>query len=148
MKKKFMKTLLCSLMLFATVISPTHAAASEADTTEIRYEVADLTTLSGGLTRAPEILGALFRINSLSGNPKAFAYTQTGTEVYKIYASVSCTDEKSNTYTSTPAEQTNSSSVISGTIESQTSSCTFIGTHKVQETSSSGWLTCTTSTSY
>lgn len=117
-KKLLASSLLCGLCIFSSI--PVHASEVEGPDTGIQRTEAALTD---GVTRASWGTGTLIHENPLGRKPWAYAKTST-------YAG-------------------NASSVTSGTIIARTESgVKFNGEHRLQDTSSSGWQSASTSASY
>jgi hypothetical protein len=143
-KKLLATSLLCGLCAFSTL--PVHAAEPEGPYTGIHKEVS---TLSDGKTRVSWGEGELVHANPVGRKPWAYAKTYTfAGNAHSIKARTKCKSNGQTDYTSW-AEKSNASSVSSATLVARTESdVKFNGEHKIQDTSTSGWQTATTSVSY
>lgn len=145
MFKKLLSTALVGIMVMAM---GTTAFASEPTNTK-QFAIVDKATLSDGFSRASWGEGTLHCSDPLFSDPEGYAVTSTYSgSAYKISAKISVKDSNQSTYSSETATETNSASAESGSIQSKTAKCTFSGTHKVQDTSSSGWQSASTSKTY
>lgn len=78
---------------------------------------------------------------------KANTYTYSGT-AYRMWARIDVIDADSISTLGPEKTGYNVSSVSTSYLESDTEECFFIGNHEIQDTSSSGVQTATTSKSY
>lgn len=143
-KKLLASSLLCGLCIFSSI--PVHASEVEGPDTGIQRTEAALTD---GVTRASWGTGTLIHENPLGRKPWAYAKTSTyAGNAYSIKARTKVTSGGYTDYTS-GATKSNASSVTSGTIIARTESgVKFNGEHRLQDTSSSGWQSASTSASY
>lgn len=146
MKKKLFMLTFAAILVVGT--SGKTFAAEIIPTTET-LPVVDQQTTSDGYARASWGQGLLHVTNPISGNPYAYAETKTyaGT-AYKLTAQTVVIDSDSITDYTPVKTAYNASSVKSDTIISRTKKTFFIGKHTIQDTSSSGVQSCTTSGDY
>lgn len=145
MFKKLLSTALVGIMVMG--MSTTTFAAEP--TNAKQFEIVDKAIIFDGVTRASWGEGSLHCSDPLFSDPEGYAVTSTyaGT-AYKISAKISVKDGNQSTYSSETSTNTNSESVESASLQSKTAKCTFTGTHKIQDSSSSGWKSTTTSKTY
>ena len=146
MKKLLLSSVLAT-SIFAGLCTPVFASTNATYVSD--DAIVSVCELSDGVTKASWGQGTLTSKNPLGQKPWAYAKTSTYSgNAYKLRAQTIVNNDGISTDSTLVAEKMNTSSVQSLTLTAKTEKCTFTGKYSLQDTSSSGWQTATTSKTY